>query len=152
MDAMNGASPSSPSSSYAGLDVDKMDYLCRDQLYTKIKPPGGAFCTSADVDCLLQHARVAVSRSRTEIAYLLPEGLTPSDGPLEGQHAGAAHVPTGSAVHLLEGLFRARATMHELCYQCECVSHSACCAICLSAYPAWSWCARNISDFRKIFH
>lgn len=110
-------------SSSAGLDVDKMDYLCRDQIYTNMKPPWGGFCTGADVEGLLLQARVAtdtrISGCRTEIAFLLHDDLDNLQETPE-QHPAAFNMPNGSAVHLLEGLFRARAAMHELCYQCGC--------------------------------
>lgn len=109
-------------SACAGLDVDKMDYLCRDQVYTDIVQPEleCAFRTADDVDRLLEHARIVSAvrhgRKRTEIAFKV-----------RGAHQNSSLQPTDCAtggntddecvIKLLDGLFRARAAMHEVCYQ-----------------------------------
>eukprot|EP00892_Ulva_mutabilis_P007280 jgi/Ulvmu1/4924/UM203_0003.1 len=108
--------------SQSGLDVDKMDYLCRDQLYTDVMPPDCAFRTAADVDRLLDHARVVAvdgpNGSRTEIAFKLDEAHSASLQP-HVEVAAQRLVQASCAVKLLDGLFQTRAAMHEGCYQSE---------------------------------
>lgn len=104
-----------------------MDYLCRDQFYTGIEAVGGAFGNARDVDQLLQHARVAAVRCggdpgfRTEISFLIGDDRNWYSESRYQQHRNHRR-KSPAAVELLDGLFSARATMHELCYQCECGS------------------------------
>lgn len=94
----------------AGLDVDKLDYLLRDQLMCFGVHSPGRFNTFCQLEALFRHARI--------VAVPDPDS------------AGGSEVVTDIAfentldqelVKLVDDIFQTRSVMHEKVYQCGCV-------------------------------
>lgn len=129
----------------AGLDVDKMDYLCRDQLFTFAGEPG-RFHSMAHIQELLDHARVVV----VEGPVFTPQGRTPE--PQLRTEIAFERTRDGTLIERVNDLFDTRSLMHEKVYQCGCGTPPARCTLPPVASPATLRCVSDRSGCSENKH